>query len=251
MIIKTYKNSIAFFKFYKKKAAVRKIRDAFDRLLYSRVKVTHHPVDSFTNDTKHFLPGSYGEHKKQEEYGTVKQALSFYNKRIINHLNPLMEQYISEQEMMFISTADGKGECDCSFRAGAPGFVTVLSENKIAYPEYRGNGVFASIGNISENPHIGLLFIDFQRYGVGLHINGKASVLSNEAIIAESDNHKEITLANTASGARKTERWIVIDVEEAYIHCSKNIPRMNTVDDKKYKKTGGDFFTTKVENQTA
>jgi F0F1-type ATP synthase alpha subunit len=59
------------------------------------------------------------------------------------------------------NTIDQKGECDCSVRSGKKGFVLVLDEKTLAYAEYKGNGVMASMGNIQENPHIGLLFLDF------------------------------------------------------------------------------------------
>lgn len=241
------KNGSMIFQLYRKSASRKKMRLSFNGQFYDRIRTVSRFLSNFTKKEKSLLPGSDGEHKIQEEYGTVQQALLFYNSRVFDHLNQVMKQFISEQDMVFISTADGNGECDCSFRAGGPGFVTVLGETQIAYPEFRGNGVFASIGNISENPHIGMLFVDFRRYGVGLHINGKASVLDNRAMMVMSGNHPEIALANTVSGAQKPERWIVIDVEEAYIHCSKNIPRMQVVDDKKLKKAKGDFFTIKRE----
>jgi predicted pyridoxine 5'-phosphate oxidase superfamily flavin-nucleotide-binding protein len=56
--------------------------------------------------------------------------------------------------MMFVGTADAKGHADSAFRCGHAGFVKVLDERTVAYPEYRGNGVMASLGNISENPHL-------------------------------------------------------------------------------------------------
>ena len=58
------------------------------------------------------------------------------------------------------------------------GFVQVLDEKTLVYPEYRGNGVLASLGNILENPHIGLMFPDFYQSTVGLHVNGTARVLN-------------------------------------------------------------------------
>ena len=64
------------------------------------------------------------------------------------------------------------------FRCGHAGFVKVLDERTVAYPEYRGNGVMASLGNISENPCVGLLFIDFGEQ-IGLHINGGARIVEN------------------------------------------------------------------------
>ena len=122
------------------------------------------------------IPGSNTEHASQETYGTSKKAAAFHKKQMLNYLNPSMCEFIAQQEMVFIATSDAKGECDCSFRAGLPGFIPVIENDLLAYPEYRGNGVLASLGNISENPHIGMVFIDFFRSTVGLHINGTASI---------------------------------------------------------------------------
>ena len=55
--------------------------------------------------------------------------------------------------------------------------MQVLDDTTLAYPEYRGNGVLASVGNILENPHVGLMFIDYYQTTVGLHVNGRARVL--------------------------------------------------------------------------
>src|SRR5947208_13162947 len=108
-------------------------------------------------------PGSHGEHDLQERYGTRSRAEAFYKHQVLSYLNPQMRTFIAPQEMFFLSTADGHGECDVSFRAGEAGFVHVLDEKTLVYPEYRGNGVMASLGNIAENPHAGLLFVDFLR----------------------------------------------------------------------------------------
>ena len=89
--------------------------------------------------------------------------------------------------MFFLSTADRHGDCDVSFRAGGAGFVHVVNEKMLLFPEYRGNGVLASLGNIAENAHAGLLFIDFIRDKIGLHVNGAARILSNEELLASPD----------------------------------------------------------------
>ena len=104
--------------------------------------------------------GSCGEHDLQERYGNRKRADAFYKHQMLSYLNPQMRTFIARQEMFFLSTADGHGECDVSFRAGEAGFVHVLDEKILVYPEYRGNGVMASLGNITENSHAGLLFVD-------------------------------------------------------------------------------------------
>jgi predicted pyridoxine 5'-phosphate oxidase superfamily flavin-nucleotide-binding protein len=86
------------------------------------------------------------------------------------------QEFIAHQEMLFIATANSAGACDCSFRAGSPRFVHVLDEKSLAFPESRGNGVLASGGNIVENPHVGMIFLDFEQTTVRLHVNGLAQV---------------------------------------------------------------------------
>ena len=94
-------------------------------------------------------PGSRGEHELQCRYGTRDRAQAFYSKQMLTYLNEDMRRYIHKQEMVFIATADSQGECDCSFRGGLPGFVRVLDEKRVLFPEYRGNGVLDSLGDIS------------------------------------------------------------------------------------------------------
>mgnify|MGYP003972481341 FL=1 len=202
-------------------------------------------------------PGSKGEHNLQKKFETEKRALAFYNLQLLNNLNAEMQQFVSEQEMVFISTSDAKGECDASFRAGDTGFVLVLDKKTLLFPEYRGNGVLASMGNISENPHIGMFFIDFYQNSIGLHVNGKAEILSNEELTADLDLSRKIKMSSKKLGSRKPISWIKVDVEEAYIHCSKHIPLMKKIDkiihwetdDEKLK--GGDFFNTQNRTKPA
>ena len=193
-------------------------------------------------------PGSKGEHELQKKFKTEKRALAFYNSQLLNHLNSQMCQFIAEQEMVFISTSDLEGHCDTSFRSGHAGFVAILNEKTLLFPDYRGNGVMASMGNISENPHIGMLFVDFYQSSIGLHVNGKAEILSSEELEAYPDLFEKIKPPPKNSGTRKSALWIRVSVEEAYIHCSKHIPLMQKMDktihwetdDEKLK--GGDFF---------
>jgi predicted pyridoxine 5'-phosphate oxidase superfamily flavin-nucleotide-binding protein len=193
---------------------------------------------------------SQGERTLQSRYGTKRRADAFYTNQMIDHLNPDMAQFISDQEMVFISTADAKGNCDNSLRAGDPGFMRVLDAYTLLYPEYRGNGVMASLGNISENPHIGLMFIDFFTHHIGLHVNGSAAIIENEdlpAIGLDADRIKQMH----AEEHGRAERWVKISVDEAYIHCSKHIPHLVKKSDvtdwgtDDEKKKGGDFFNVK------
>ena len=197
------------------------------------------------------FPGSDGEHHLQERYGTQKRACSFYANQMLDHLNAEMREFIAGQEMVFVATADSKGECDCSLRCGQEGFVRIFDAKHLAYPEYRGNGVMASIGNISTNGHVGLFFADFFSSTVGLHVNGKACIVENDEMLQRVDLSAEIKSDIGLKGGRVPERWVEVEVEEAYIHCSKHVPLLKKLDkevdwgtDNEFKK-GGDFFKAK------
>jgi predicted pyridoxine 5'-phosphate oxidase superfamily flavin-nucleotide-binding protein len=194
------------------------------------------------------LPGSRGEHQLQERSATTERARSFYGRQVLDHLNVKMREFITRQEMVFVSTSDATGECDCSFRAGPGGFVQVIDDRSLAYPEYRGNGVMASMGNITENGHVGLLFIDFFADIIGLHVNGRATLVENDEVLARPDVPAAMHEAGSARNGRRPERWVWITVEEAYIHCSKHIPWLEKRDKRIYwgtddaRKKGGDYF---------
>ncbi|MDB5324427.1 MAG: hypothetical protein JWN40_6058 [Phycisphaerales bacterium] len=149
---------------------------------------------------------------------------------MLDRLNGAMREFIGRQEMVFIATSDSKGNCDCSLRAGLAGFVRVLGDRALAYPEYRGNGVLASLGNIHENPKVGMMFVDFFRDTVGLHVNGSARIVENEAFVLLPEVPAEVRGDVLVAGGRRPERWVVVEVEEAYIHCSKHIPLLTKLD---------------------
>lgn len=190
------------------------------------------------------LPGTQGEHDLQKTFGTQSQALAFYNKQVVDHITPLMADYISQQEIMHLSTANKKGECDTSFRIGHPGFVTVLSKKYVIYPEFKGNGVMASMGNISENGHASILFIDFFRTTIGLHINGKAKIVETKDL-GKWDKNGKVDLESI--NISKVAAWLLIEVDEAYIHCSKLIPLLGKLDksEGEYVEKNGNAFGTK------
>lgn len=166
-------------------------------------------------------PGSAGELILQEECGTAGRAAQFYDTQITGRLTGAMQQFIARMEMAFIATCDAAGDCDCSFRAGPPGFIRVLSDRTVAYPEFRGNGVMASLGNILQNPHIGIFLVDFVTELIGLHINGSAQILTPAGMCA-----LDAGLPAPDHPGRRAEHWVVVTVDEAYIHCSKHIPKL-------------------------
>jgi predicted pyridoxine 5'-phosphate oxidase superfamily flavin-nucleotide-binding protein len=177
--------------------------------------------------TRGLLPGSDGEHGLQCQFGSEERAHGFYARQVLDYLSPSMQDFITRQEILFVATADRQGECDCTSKFGQPGFIRVLNDKYLIYPEYRGNGVFANLGNITENPHIAMLILDLYRDTVGLHVNGKARIIDNDELLNHRDNlPTSIMDEHALEGKRRPERWVMVEVEEAYIQCSKHIPLM-------------------------
>jgi len=126
--------------------------------------------------------------------------------------------FIETRPMFFLATADAEGRPDCSYKGGRPGFVRVVGPGTVAFPSYDGNGMFKSLGNILVNPHVGLLFVDFE-HPKRLRVNGRASVHEDDPLLAE------------FVGAQLVVR---VQVEAAFPNCPRYIHRMQVVEESPY-----------------
>ena len=94
------------------------------------------------------------------------------------------QRWIREADTFFIASHHLEGGTDASHRGGRPGFVRVLNDHRLAWPDYFGNTMFQTLGNITVNPQAGLLFIDFKS-GRTLQLTGRARILWDPEHIAE------------------------------------------------------------------
>jgi predicted pyridoxine 5'-phosphate oxidase superfamily flavin-nucleotide-binding protein len=125
------------------------------------------------------------------------------------------KQFIESLPYFFLATADAKGRPDCSFKGGAPGFVRITGPSEIAFPDYDGNGMFKSLGNIVANADVGLLFIAMHDKPRRLRVNGRASVSDNDPLLAETVGAQLIV--------RVTARAI-------FPNCPRYIPTMSSIE---------------------
>ena len=93
--------------------------------------------------------------------------------------------FIEGAGFFFLATADAEGNPDCSFKGGAPGFVRVTGPGELAFPDYDGNGMFRSLGNISVNPAVALLFITMDDAPRRLRVNGIATIARDDPLLGE------------------------------------------------------------------
>ena len=89
--------------------------------------------------------------------------------------------FIEGCSMLFVATADAEGRPDCSYKGGLPGFVRVLDDQTLAFPDYDGNGMYRSWGNVLVNPHVGLIFPNFET-SKRLRLNGVAQVSEDDPL---------------------------------------------------------------------
>ena len=98
-------------------------------------------------------------------------------------LTPSQRALIAAADTFFIASAHPTGGADASHRGGNPGFVRVLDERTLAFPDYPGNTMFQTLGNLAANPRCGLLFIDYAS-GATLQLSGTAEILWDRARVA-------------------------------------------------------------------
>lgn len=91
--------------------------------------------------------------------------------------------FVESRSMFFLATASAGGHPDCSYKGGDPGFVRITADDELAFPNYDGNGMFRSLGNVVANPAVGLLFIDFESPR-RLRVNGRATIADDDVLMA-------------------------------------------------------------------
>ena len=90
---------------------------------------------------------------------------------------------IEAAPFFFIATSFGDYS-DCSMRSGMPGFVQIVAPGTLEFPEYDGNSMYRTLGNISRNPNVGLLFVKFDGTTARIRINGRAAILDDADTLA-------------------------------------------------------------------
>lgn len=93
-------------------------------------------------------------------------------------------EFIEHCPMFFVATSDAEGHPDCSYKGGLPGFVRVIDDHSLVIPDYDGNGMYRSWGNVVVNPNVGLLFIDFEK-PMRIRVNGTAEISDEDPLLKE------------------------------------------------------------------
>ena len=157
-----------------------------------------------------------GARELQDEFDSRRIADRLVEVTVHEVITETDRAFIERMDMFFLATADADGRPQCSYKGGDPGFVRVVDERTLAFPNYDGNGMYLSMGNVAVNPHVGMLFVDFAgRPPRRIRVNGTASI---------------------ALGDPLAEHWpeaqfvVRVAVGEVFPNCPRYIHRMEKVE---------------------
>ena len=130
------------------------------------------------------MPGTYhGGHRLFQDRFDTRRLADRIDERLVDEVIDSDEKaFIEGLDMFFLGTSDEQGHPNCSYKGGKPGFLRILDEHTVAFPNYDGNGMYLSAGNVLTNPNVGMLFIDFEK-GRRLRINGVASIDEHDELV--------------------------------------------------------------------
>jgi uncharacterized protein len=154
----------------------------------------------------------------QAEFGTTKLADRIEEIASHTEFDDDAKGFIEHSEMFFLTTIDHLGRPTVSYKGGDAGFVKVVNSNTLIFPSYDGNGMFLSMGNITQNANIGMLFISFERPH-RIRVQGTATISQDPALLA---HYKE------------SEFVVTVTLSELWQNCPRYIPKMTKIRDSRY-----------------
>jgi len=162
----------------------------------------------------------YGEQHRalQDDFGTRGLADRVEELVCRTEFDEGAKGFIENVEMFYLSTIDHQGRPTVSYKGGDSGFVKVIDNTTLIFPSYDGNGMFFSMGNISGNPQVGLLFISFETPN-RLRVQGTASISKDPALMKL---YKEADFV------------VTVKLSEFWQNCPRYIPKYQKVRDSRY-----------------
>ena len=155
----------------------------------------------------------WGSRRLQEQFDSQRIADRLEQRTVHETFTDADRAFIERSPMFFLATADEEGRPDCSYKGGMPGFVRVLDSTTLAFPDYDGNGMFKSLGNMLVNPHVGMLFIDFE-HPDRIRVNGTATAHDDDPLLSE------------YPGAQLIVR---VQAEQIFPNCPRYIHKMQII----------------------
>lgn len=157
---------------------------------------------------------SIGSRTLQDRYDSRRLADRLAEVKVHDRFTADDRTFIERQDMFFLATVDAQGQPTCSYKGGLPGFVTVIDDRTLAFPNYDGNGMYLSTGNISQTANVGLLFMDLERQR-RLRVDGVAELVPDHPLL---------------SRYAEAQFMVVVHPSSIYPNCPRYIHRYQLVE---------------------
>lgn len=118
----------------------------------------------------------------QDHFDTRRLADRLAEVKVHDRFTDDDRQFIERIDMFFLATVDAGGQPTCSYKGGDPGFVTVLDDRTLAFPNYDGNGMYLSMGNVAATNAVGMLFVDFEQQR-RMRVDGRAVIAMDDPLL--------------------------------------------------------------------
>lgn len=161
------------------------------------------PVKATVEPTEHYITSleELRQYTGEPHEHIMKKSISIVDQHVA--------YYVSLSSLFFLATSDADGRCDVSPRGDGPGFVKVLDDKYLIFPERHGNRRADSLCNILQNPQIGMIFL-IPGMDEVLRVNGRARITNDAALLEQMEwSGKTMGLG------------VVVEVEECFVHCPR------------------------------
>ncbi|TAJ23372.1 MAG: pyridoxamine 5'-phosphate oxidase family protein [Planctomycetota bacterium] len=159
-----------------------------------------------------------GNRQLQDTFDTRRLADRLEEAIVHDTFTDRDREFIGRMPMFFLATVDAEGHANCSYKGGAPGFVRVVDDHTLAFPNYDGNGMYLSMGNVAQTHEVGMLFIDFEVRS-RMRVNGVASISLDDPLLTEYPEAQFI---------------VRVQVREVFANCPRYIHQMTFVEPSKF-----------------
>ena len=129
------------------------------------------------------LPYSSAARELEDRFDTRRLADRLVQVTVHDRFTADDRAFIEQRDMFFLASVDATGQPTCSYKGGDPGFVCVVDDRTLVFPNYDGNGMFLSMGNLAATHRVGLLFIDFAGQD-RIRVEGAATLAFDDPLIA-------------------------------------------------------------------
>lgn len=164
-----------------------------------------------------------GMRELQDRYGGRKVAdvIEKHRKHVV--FTDEDRAYIENLPFFFLATS-WRDAVDCTIKSGHPGFVRIVGDSQLEWPDYDGNRMYRSLGNILRNPSVGMLFVKFDGESTRIRLTGKAEIIDDPSQFAD------------LPGA---QRLIRVTADYIYYNCPRSVPRMEMAEHSAYLPRAG------------